>query len=127
MSRNGANKSMSQAVRRSADKMLRHLTPRDNQNPEPLFAVRDMFKELTLYWDEIHGEGPNRDEEWVEKYLLPRQPPDGEPILPDIRGSHVRDQLKQMKVHTARGWTDGLSRNFEPSPKLLMSNLGLSS
>ena len=119
LERGGANRTISQAVRKSADKMLRHLVPRDPLQKEPLISIDAMFRELTNYWNTVHDAGSSHLQEWHDTYLSPCQRPP-EPQLDDLRAVHVWAHLKSMKAHTARGadgWSVGELRVL-PDPAL---------
>ena len=97
----GANRSLSQAVRKTTDKLLASLGTGESGS-DPVFSVAAMMELLTDFWNEVHsGEGPD-DEAWKREFLYPC-PAGDMPRLDPIRGETLRTQLMRMRVSSARG------------------------
>ena len=96
----GVHKTVSQAVRRTADASIRSM--RETKKSQPLLEREQIFSLLDGYWQQIRM-APGRDlEEWEREFLdeIP-QSPQGE--LPKLEPKMIRERLAAMKPHTSKG------------------------
>ena len=109
------NKTLSQAVRGSGDKLVRTVAPQSNPTSR-VFSAQQMHQEISEFWNGIHDLDleESQDHSWLDPYL--DDVPSPKPItLQTITHDEVTARFAQMRLRSARGpdgWSVGELRSL---------------
>ena len=98
--RMGVNRTVSQAVRRSADVTIR--TMRASRGEQPVLTQQQVFDLLDGFWGGIRQRPAGELSTWAQQFLdpIPQSP---ELQLPQLEPRMIKERFMQMKLHTSKG------------------------
>ena len=96
----GVHRTVSQAVKRTPDAVIR--TMRKNKEAQPVLEQEKVFELLDEYWQQIRMKEEEDLEAWSREFVepLPQHP---HFVLPRLEPQMIKVRLAAMKPHTSKG------------------------